>query len=124
IGIPWLLIVKQPDLGTSLVLIAVVFGMLWAAGMDGWVLGLLVTPLVSVIFHAANFPLWILYLLALAALLAWRFKNRLHATGIWLVNLIAGLAFPLAWGLLKEYQRNRLTIFLHPEKDPLGAGYH
>jgi rod shape determining protein RodA len=29
-----------------------------------------------------------------------------------------------AWGLLKEYQQKRLTIFLDPYVDPLGAGYH
>ena len=25
---------------------------------------------------------------------------------------------------LKDYQRNRLTLFLDPTKDPLGGGYH
>ena len=33
----------------------------------------------------------------------------------------AGAVMPLA---LKEYQRNRLLIFLHPELDPKGMGYH
>ncbi|HEY9874362.1 MAG TPA: rod shape-determining protein RodA, partial [Candidatus Obscuribacterales bacterium] len=28
------------------------------------------------------------------------------------------------WGLLKEYQKDRLILFLNPEKDPLGGGYH
>ncbi len=30
----------------------------------------------------------------------------------------------IAWGFLKEYQQKRLTIFLDPHQDPLGAGYH
>jgi rod shape determining protein RodA len=37
----------------------------------------------------------------------------------------AAIAAPLAFFvLLHDYQRNRVTTFLHPESDPLGAGYH
>jgi len=31
---------------------------------------------------------------------------------------------PIAFSMLHEYQRNRILIFLDPESDPLGAGYH
>lgn len=34
------------------------------------------------------------------------------------------LAAPIAWSLLREYQRERVLTFLNPERDPLGAGYH
>lgn len=30
---------------------------------------------------------------------------------------------PLAWGILKDYQKDRLLVFLNPNIDPLGAGY-
>ncbi|QIK79667.1 rod shape-determining protein RodA [Sphingomonas piscis] len=33
-------------------------------------------------------------------------------------------ALPLAFALMHEYQRKRVLIFLDPESDPLGAGYH
>jgi rod shape determining protein RodA len=33
-------------------------------------------------------------------------------------------AMPLIWSGLHDYQRRRVEIFLDPEKDPLGAGYH
>jgi rod shape determining protein RodA len=36
--------------------------------------------------------------------------------------LAAGSA-PLFWHFLKDYQRERLTVFLNPNIDPLGAGY-
>jgi len=36
----------------------------------------------------------------------------------------AGAVMPFAWHHLKEYQRNRILMFLNPEADPLGAGYH
>jgi rod shape determining protein RodA len=39
--------------------------------------------------------------------------------------LISLSTAPLIWHfLLKEYQRNRILIFINPDKDPLGAGYH
>ena len=35
-----------------------------------------------------------------------------------------GLALlPMAWHALKAYQRDRLLVFIHPQIDPLGAGY-
>lgn len=45
----------------------------------------------------------------------------------WLIgSLIAGLAglAPVAWHFLHDYQRARVMMFLNPESDPLGAGYH
>jgi rod shape determining protein RodA len=36
----------------------------------------------------------------------------------------AGAAMPILWGMLRDYQRNRILTFLDPERDPLGAGYH
>lgn len=30
---------------------------------------------------------------------------------------------PAAWHLLKDYQRDRLLVFINPHADPLGAGY-
>jgi rod shape determining protein RodA len=45
-------------------------------------------------------------------------------------KVLAGLtvsalaAAPVAWGLLHDYQRNRILTLLDPEKDPLGKGFH
>ncbi len=40
-------------------------------------------------------------------------------------GLAAAVAAPVAFfSLLHDYQRKRVTIFLDPENDPLGAGYH
>ena len=35
-----------------------------------------------------------------------------------------GAALPLVWDNLHDYQRRRVEIFLDPDKDPLGSGYH
>ena len=38
--------------------------------------------------------------------------------------VVLGLASPFLWTLLKPYQQNRVMIFLNPDLDPLGKGYH
>ena len=45
---------------------------------------------------------------------------RLYVGGL----LALGAAMPIALGMMHEYQRNRVLIFLNPESDPLGKGYH
>ncbi len=77
---PFLLVLKQPDLGTSLVFVAILLGMVFVAGIDG--------------------------------------KLLLKILG-------AGVAcLPVFWFFLKDYQKSRLTVFMDPNVDPLGAGYH
>ena len=38
--------------------------------------------------------------------------------------IVLGLASPFLWTFLKPYQQNRVMIFLNPDLDPLGKGYH
>jgi rod shape determining protein RodA len=37
---------------------------------------------------------------------------------------VVAVAAPIAYGMLHGYQRKRIDVFLDPESDPLGAGYH
>lgn len=41
-----------------------------------------------------------------------------------LVGIAVGAALPLAWNFLRDYQKARVLVFLDPQMDPLGAGYH
>jgi rod shape determining protein RodA len=78
--VPAALIVKQPDLGTALLLFPVLIALLVAAGMQMRLLG-----------------------------------------GLALAGVAAA---PLAWLVLKDYQRERLLVFLDPFRDPLGSAYN
>lgn len=43
---------------------------------------------------------------------------------IWAAMLLAvAIAVPVTWHELKPYQRDRILVFLNPERDPLGRGY-
>ena len=39
-------------------------------------------------------------------------------------GLLVGAMLPYVWSSLHDYQRKRVEVFLNPEGDPLGAGYH
>lgn len=38
--------------------------------------------------------------------------------------LLVPLVAPIGWFFLHDYQKQRILTFLHPDQDPLGAGYH
>ena len=44
----------------------------------------------------------------------------------WIVvfAVVIGSVMPVDWHFLHDYQRERLLIFLDPQRDPFGAGYH
>lgn len=127
VALPWVLIMIQPDLGTGLVFGAITLTMLyWANANLGWIL-LMLSPLMSAFLFNIVFPLWIIFVVAMI-LIAWftfpyNFKH-LWALVTLLVNYMAGKLGDIFWNLLKPYQKDRLTLFLTPEKDPLGGGYH
>ncbi|MDX2216078.1 MAG: rod shape-determining protein RodA [Oculatellaceae cyanobacterium bins.114] len=125
VAVPWVLILMQPDLGTSLVFGAITLGMLyWANANPGWLI-LLVSPLVSAILFNVYLPGWFAWA-GLITVIAWRsLPWRWYGTFAALtVNLLSGGLGHVLWGLLKDYQKDRLTLFLDPNQDPLGGGYH
>jgi len=79
VGVPMLMVLAQPDLGTALTYIPIAVMGLFLGGL--------------------------------------RTKQALA------VVLLAGLMMPLAWHVLKPYQRERLTSFMEPEADRQGSGY-
>ena len=147
---PFFLIFKQPDLGTSLTYIAIFLGMAYWAGATLTHLLIVISPAVCLIMNATgdiiysfgvfNFHGKVLdiaitnnFLYFLLFLFVWLFIDYKPWKSPWIVlaisgilssNFFIGLARPLLWNFLHEYQQRRLTIFLNPESDPLGAGYH
>jgi rod shape determining protein RodA len=80
VAIPFVLIVRQPDLGTALLLWPLLIALLIGAG--------------------ARF----------------RLLGGLLFTGL--------AALPIAWFALKEYQRERILVYLDPFRDPQGSAYN
>lgn len=80
IAAPAGLVLRQPDLGTAILITAGGIAIMFLAGVRLW------------LFLAGG------------------------------LSVLATI--PVAWGFLKDYQKDRIMTFLNPENDPLGAGYH
>jgi len=123
---PWALIFIQPDLGTSLVFGAVLLVMLFWAGMPVAWLVLLLSPLITAIV-AGVLPWGLAVWIPLLGWLAWSSLpwKRIALAVVLAVEGAFAVITPQLWMHgLKDYQRDRLVLFLDPSKDPLGGGYH
>jgi rod shape determining protein RodA len=123
VGVPWLLIMAQPDLGTAIVFIGILFGMLFWFGIPWPLLILVASPAVSLIL-AFSTTVWGAWFLLLVALVIW--YRPFLAEGVFLVvsNVAMGVLAPLLWERLQPYQQKRLLVFLDPTMDPRQSGYH
>ncbi|MDH6084676.1 rod shape-determining protein RodA [Umezakia ovalisporum] len=142
-AIPWALVFLQPDLATSLVFGAVVLGMLyWANAHPGWLI-LMISPVLSAILLSISWPLsepivlspdisfsflGLVWVVAMGILgwqtLPWD-KFALSGIGASALNFLGGELGVFAWNhILRDYQKDRLTVFLKPGYDILGVGYH
>lgn len=80
LALPVIMILKQPDLGTAIILVLIFFSIL------------------------------------LFVKIKW---SSLLVIGLGGTSLV-----PVLWSFLKDYQKRRVIVFLNPDLDPLGAGYH
>lgn len=122
IFIPFILIAKQPDLGTSLVFLALIIPMLYMAGISWFFLFVIITPIITMIvaFNLYAFMGWIL-LISIVLILAR--QKGLIKFAVFLMHIAVGAITPVLWKTLRPYQQQRILTFLQPEKDPRGAGY-
>ncbi len=55
--------------------------------------------------------------------IAFIYLTRLKPRYIFIFLLVIILSLPFLWHILRDYQKDRLLVFLNPNIDPLGAGY-
>jgi rod shape determining protein RodA len=119
---PVVLILIEPDFGTSLVFGFSLLAMLVAAEVPLFYILLIVSPVVSVVssLHWIAIIVWIglLAFLLMKARLSW---VTITIAGI--ANVFIAMIMPVFWNSLKDYQQNRILTFIDPLRDPLGAGY-
>jgi rod shape determining protein RodA len=124
-AVPWMFVFLEPNLGTSLVFGAITLGMLyWGNANPGWLM-LMISPIISAIVFNAFLPAWFVWIVAMG-IIGWRSFSWpiLGGLGALVVNAVSGGLGHFLWGLLKDYQKDRIILFLDPDKDPLGGGYH
>jgi rod shape determining protein RodA len=123
VGLPWLLIMAQPDLGSGLVFIGIFFALLFWAGVPWQLLVLLASPAVSLVL-SFSVTLWGAWFLLLLALVLWYRPYLVEGVVLVVANVVMGVVAPILWDSLAPYQQKRLLVFLDPQADPRGAAYH
>ena len=123
---PWLLIFFQPDLGTSLVLIVLTFVMLyWSQMPIEWILILVFCIFTSILYFV--YPNFLFIWIPCMGYLGYRSSKKkiiFSISAVVLHSLIVKFS-PILWEFgFKDYQKDRLILFLDPGRDPLGGGYH
>ncbi len=125
VALPLGMVILQPDLGTALAFVGILFAMLYWGGTPVPLLILLASPGLGLIL-SFDTRIWSVYIVLLTlSLYFYRYRLYLvESVSVVLANLAAGtVALPL-WRSLAEYQRNRLLVFLDTNLDPTGAGWH
>jgi rod shape determining protein RodA len=124
VGIPWLLIMAQPDLGTGIVFIGIFFAMLFWSGVAWPLLLLVASPAVSLVLAFSTRVWGVWFFLLLAIVLTFYKPYLLEGIVIVALNVVMGVVAPILWERLAPYQQKRLLVFLDPSADPRASGYH
>ena len=119
---PALIVLNQPDLGTSLVMLSIIFPMLYWAGARPFYLFLLVAPVLSIL-SAFNVILFSIWAFIMAVVIFYARTKIIAGVSYFFGNIFFGLFARPIWEMLNPYQQNRVLTFIYPEKDPLGAAY-
>jgi len=122
-GLPTLLVIKQPDLGSAMVFITILFAMLYWAGTKPSLLVLLGSPVIGLVL-AFSTVAWGAWIIVLFALLLWWRPYVWEGLAVMLANLVMGVVAVPFWQRLAPYQQNRLLAFLNPQQDPRATGWH
>ncbi|UCG88603.1 MAG: rod shape-determining protein RodA [Gemmatimonadota bacterium] len=122
-GIPFALVALQPDLGSAIVFIAILFGALYWAGLKPSLLLLLLSPGISLLLSFSTWS-WGIWIVCLTLFVLWMRPYILEGLSIWFANAITGAAALTLWERLQPYQQRRLLSFLDPDIDPRATGWH
>ncbi|MFQ5771779.1 MAG: rod shape-determining protein RodA [bacterium] len=120
--IPFLFVMRQPDLGSALVFLALILPIMQWAGLSPVVLFVLLAPLVSFIC-AFNYYSFLIAILIISLVLFLFQRGVVFFLINFIINIGVGIFTPILWNILKEYQKKRILTFLGMVTDPQGLGY-
>jgi rod shape determining protein RodA len=139
IVVPFLLVLKQPDLGTAMVFCGLALPLFYWAGLSLIEAFFLVSPVVSLVLsaiplvyahtHQASLGFvgalpWGVFFLVVAIMLYLSRSSGLMWSMVSLANMGTATAITVVWNqVLKDYQKARIVTFIDPQSDAAGAGY-
>jgi rod shape determining protein RodA len=139
IAVPFALIIKQPDLGSALILCAISLPIFYWAGLSILELFFLTSPIMSLILSAvpliwaftSNSSLgiwgaipWGIFFVVFFIIIYMARPHTFILVGLVALNLFTAGITTVVWnGFLQDYQKKRILSFINPQADPAGAGY-
>jgi rod shape determining protein RodA len=127
--LPFLLVLKEPDLGTAIIMFVLMLAVLYWRGFRVLHIFFLLSPIMTgilivygeqVVKSPWPFGIYIVLIFIIAYL---RRSALFESVSLVLANLGIGIALPTVWDKLKLYQQARILNFLDPGADKLGAGW-
>jgi rod shape determining protein RodA len=137
--VPFLLVLKQPDLGTAMVFCAMSLPIFYWAGMNFIEIFFLTSPVLSIFFSAIPLILsfhstqsygigsaipWGIFFITLCVVLYITRIPRFMVIVIVVLSIVAATFTTVLWSsFLKDYQKARIISFINPQVDAFGSGY-
>ena len=120
--IPALIVFGQPDLGTALIYLAVIFPMLYWIGIRPFYLFLFIAPILSM-FSSYSIVTFYIWMFTLIIVLFYSQPTIKEAFFIFITNICFGLTSIKVFESLYPHQQERLLTLLDPMRDRFGSGY-
>lgn len=122
--LPFALVAKEPDLGTSLTFPVILIAMYFWAGMPVGQLLLGLSPVFNVVLFFVNPSLGLWWSAGLLVILLGAIRPRLATVvAVLVLNGAVIVALPQVMNQMHDYQKRRIETFLNPGTDPYRAGY-
>ncbi len=127
--LPFALVLKQPDLGTAIMIVLTLLPVLYWRGVKGYRILYFMSPVAATLLiiygekvtgNPWPFGIYIVLIFVVAYLKRSDLKASLALVA---ANLGIGLMLPFAWGQLEPYQQERILSFLDPGSNRLDAGW-
>lgn len=121
---PVMLILLEPDMGTSFVFFGLILAMIFWKGISLFGLFVVLSPAIVAVSSLFGTLYFIICLVAVGAALVIFRKDIFFSGSIFAINLAAGFFTNYVYRALSPHQQTRIQSFINPSADPLGAGYN
>ena len=127
--VPFLLVLRQPDLGTAIIIAVISLPVLYWRGVRGYRILFFISPVIATLLIVYGekitgnpwpFGIYIVLVFVVAYLKRSDLKASIALVAS---NLGIGVLLPVAWGHLKGYQQERIISFLDPGSNRLDEGW-
>jgi len=151
--VPVLVILKQPDFGTAIIFIPILFTMLFVGGADvSHLIGIISIAAIAMFVpmlltyrewvgaEGSNFILdffkdinliaivsSVLLVVSIGSYIFYLITNNKFVRRIYIPGTVLSMGLLLSFAiqkLFKDYQKKRILVFLNPDLDPHGSGYN